>query len=160
MNGKKEGICGRHLHHGVVPYNYRLQEARDVLFPLCKALNIGVVVMKPFCWPHYGLSFIHLCPIDCETGGFTPSQTSLKWILNSPEVSTVVPGANTMAELEENLAIFIKEFEIDEEILEQCLEVATSLRGQAKLRELCEDEEIARTRPDIRGYAMRALKQK
>lgn len=65
-----------------------------------------------------------------------------------------------MAELEENLAIFIKEFEIDEEILEQCLEVATSLRGQAKLRELCEDEEIARTRPDIRGYAMRALKQK
>jgi aryl-alcohol dehydrogenase-like predicted oxidoreductase len=38
----------------MVRYNYHLQEARDVIFPLCKALGIGVVVMKPFSWPTTG----------------------------------------------------------------------------------------------------------
>jgi len=33
----------------MIRYNYHLQEAREMLFPLCKALEIGVVVMKPFC---------------------------------------------------------------------------------------------------------------
>jgi len=36
----------------MVRYNYHLQEARDVLFPLCEALEVGVVVMKPFSWPY------------------------------------------------------------------------------------------------------------
>lgn len=141
----------------MIPYNYHLQEARKILFPLCKALNIGVVVMKPFCWPYYGISFTHFCPSNLEVGGYTLSQISLKWILKSHEVSTIVPGTNTIDELEENLAIFTKEGKVDEEILRRCLEVALSSQGKEKLKELCEDEEIARTRAYIRGYAKRAL---
>jgi len=144
----------------MIPYNYHLQEARDVLFPLCKALNIGVVVMKPFCWPYYGISFTHFCPANLETGEYTPSQISLKWILKSPEVSTIVPGTNTIDELEENLATFTKEGRINEEVLRRCLEIAQSPQGREKLRELCENEEIARTRAYIRGYAKRALSSK
>lgn len=141
----------------MVPYNYHLQEARENLFPLCKALGIGVVVMKPFCWPYYGISFHNFCPPDCETGGYTPNQISLRWILRSPEVSTIVPGTNTIAELEENLAALTKEGKVDEGILKQCLESALSLQGREKLRELVGHGEIARTRAYIRGYAQRAL---
>jgi aryl-alcohol dehydrogenase-like predicted oxidoreductase len=39
----------------MVRYNYHLQEAREALFPLCKALDVGVVVMKPLTWPYYGI---------------------------------------------------------------------------------------------------------
>jgi len=141
----------------MIPYNYHRQEAREVIFPLCKALDIGVVVMKSLCWPYYGISFAHFCPPDLETGGYTPSQMSLRWILSSPEVSTIAPGTNTMKELEENLATFTREEKIDEEVLKQCLETALSPEGKHKLRELRQDKEIARTRAYIRGYAERAL---
>jgi len=141
----------------MIPYNYHLQEAREVLFPLCKALNIGIVVMKPFCWPNYGIPFFHFCPPALETGRNTPAQISLKWILRSPEVSTIVPGTNTIAELDENLSTFSREGKIDERVLRRCLEIALSPQGKEKLRKLCEEEEIARVRFHIRGYARRAL---
>ena len=40
---------------------------------------------------------------------FVDAQTSLRWILSSPEVATVVPGMNNQAEREENLAAITKE---------------------------------------------------
>jgi len=141
----------------MIPYNYHLQEARSALFPLCKALNVGVVVMKPFCWPYYGISFNHFCPAGLETGDYTPNQTGLRWILQSPEVSTIVPGTNTMVELEENMAAITKEGKIDEAVLRKCLETALSPEGRKKLRELVKQGGIARARAYIRGYAKRAL---
>jgi aryl-alcohol dehydrogenase-like predicted oxidoreductase len=141
----------------MIPYNYNLQEAREILFPLCRALNIGVVVMKPLNWPYYGLPFMHFRPPGLNTRGYTLPQMSLRWILKSPEVSTIVPGTNTIAELEENLAIFTKEDRIDEEVLKKCLEYARSEKGREKLRKLCDDEEIARKRAYIQGYSKRAL---
>jgi len=141
----------------MVPYNYHRQEARKILFPLCKMLDVGVVVMKPFCWPYYGISFTYFCPADVDTGEYTPSQISLKWILRSPEVSTIVPGTNSIKELEDNLGVFAKEGKINEEVLKRSLELALSPEGKAKLKELCENEEIARTRAYIKGYAKKAL---
>ena len=141
----------------MVPYNYQHQETKQTLFPLCKALDVGVVVMKPFCWPYYGISFTNFVPEGYEKGTFTPAQTALKWILKSPEVSTIVPGTNTMAELEENVAVAAQDNEIDEELLKKCLETAESPLGKEKLKKLTKKEEIARTRAYIRGYAKRAL---
>ena len=139
----------------MVPYNYRLQEGKEVLFPLCAALDVGIVVMKPFSWPYYGLSFIHFHHSKVKTKGYTPSQTSLRWILESPEVSTIVPGTNTIAELKENLAIFTEQHEVDEDVLRRCLETAQSLQGKEKLNAL--SREPARGRKDIKSYAKRAL---
>jgi aryl-alcohol dehydrogenase-like predicted oxidoreductase len=141
----------------MIPYNYHLWEARDALFPLCKALNIGVVVMKPFNWPYYGLPFTHLCPPNLEDVGYTPAQTSLKWILTAPEVSTIVPGTNTLAELTENLATFTQDHAVDETILKRSLTFALSTRGKERLKKICADKEIARTLAYIRGYSKRAL---
>jgi len=141
----------------MIPYNYHFQEARKVLFPLCKMLDIGVIAMKPFCWPYYGIPFAHFCPTNLMTGRFTPAQTSLRWILKFPEVSTVVPGTNTMTELEENLDAMNKEGKIEEGTLEKCLKMALSHQGREKLREFVKRGEIARTRAYIRGYAKKTL---
>jgi aryl-alcohol dehydrogenase-like predicted oxidoreductase len=149
----------------MVPYNYHRQEARDVLFPLCKASDIGVVIMKPFCWPYYGISFHHFCPANLDAGSWTPNQVSLRWILQSPEVSVVVPAMSTMVELEDNLAAATKEGEVDEEVLRRCLETARSLDGKEKLKELLGREEIASTCTYIHdyirglGFAKRALER-
>lgn len=134
----------------MVRYNYHLQEARDAIFPLCKVLDIGVVVMKPFSWPYYGVSFTHFCPH--EKGSVKPAQASLRWILGSPEVSTVVMGVNTLSELEEDLAALDEEGRGDEKLLRRCLETAQSSRGKEKLEELVRDPAI-----DIRSYAKRAI---
>jgi aryl-alcohol dehydrogenase-like predicted oxidoreductase len=141
----------------MIPYNYHQQEARDVLFPLCKALNIGVVVMKPFNWPYYGLPFTHFCPSDLVAGGYTPAQLSLRWILTAPEVSTIVPGTNTLAELAENVAAFTHDHAVDDAVLKRILAFALSTRGKARLRQLGADADVARTRAYIRGYSKRAL---
>lgn len=141
----------------MIPYNYCEQEARDVLFPLCKALEVGVVAMKPFCWPYYGISIGHFRLGAVGTGGFMPTQASLRWILRSPEVSTVVPAVNTLTELEENLAALTKEGKGDEELLGRCLEIARGQEGRRRLKELVGQGEVARTRAYIRGYAKRAL---
>ncbi|MFB0503843.1 MAG: aldo/keto reductase [Candidatus Bathyarchaeia archaeon] len=93
----------------MVRYNYHLQEAHDAIFPLAKALEVGVVVIKPFAWPYYGIPFMRFGPVEAEEGPYTPAQTSLHWILKSPEVSTVVAGMNSQAELEENQTAFTKE---------------------------------------------------
>jgi len=140
----------------MVPYNFYSREAKD-LFPLCKVLNVGIVVMKPFCWPYYGISFTNFCPKDYKATTFSPAQTSLRWILRSPEVSTIVPGTNTVAELEENVGAISKEGEVDEGILKKSLETALSPEGKEKLKALNKMEDVARTRAYIRGYAKRAL---
>ena len=138
----------------MVRYNYHLQEPRDVIFPLAKVLEVGVVVIKPFAWPYYGIPFMRFGPVEEEEGPYTPAQTSLRWILASPEVATVVAGVNSQAELEENLAAITKEAQIDEEVLDQYLKVAQSPQAKEKLRKMLRDPAI-----DIRYYAKRALSE-
>jgi len=138
----------------MIRYNYHLQEARKTLFPLCKALEIGVVVMKPFCWPYYGISFMRFGPVEGEEKtSYTPAQLCLRWILSSPEASTVVPSVNSIEELEENLAAIMKEDEINEKILGLYLKAATGPEAKEKLERMLNDPAI-----DIRYYARRALK--
>jgi len=138
----------------MIRYNYQLQEAREAIFPLCKALDVGIVVMKPFSWPYYGISFSRFCPADVKAGGYTPVQTSLRGVLSSPEVTTVVMGINGLDELEENLAAIGKEGKLDEEVLKLCLEIAQGSEGRKRLRELVKHPAI-----DISAYAKRALEE-
>jgi len=101
----------------MIRYNYHLQEARDVLFPLCKALGTGVAVMKPLCWSYYGIPFMRFGPVEGEEESpYTLAHLCLRWILRSSEISTVASSINAMEELEENLAALVKDDEIDEKI--------------------------------------------
>ncbi|MHA2393745.1 MAG: aldo/keto reductase [Promethearchaeota archaeon] len=136
----------------MIRYNYHLQEARDVIFPLCKAQEIGVVVMKPISWPYYGIPFTCFGPIE-EKGPLSPIQNSLRWILNSEQVSTVVPGMNNRKELEENVKAIEIDEKIDEKILNRYLEMAQEPRSKEKLEKMLSDPSV-----DIRHFSKRALK--
>ncbi|KXA90749.1 hypothetical protein AKJ57_03875 [candidate division MSBL1 archaeon SCGC-AAA259A05] len=136
----------------MIPYNYHFQRAKENLFPACKARNVGVVVMKPLSWPYYGLPFTLFSLNNLETGQCTPAQTSKQWILESPEVSTVVVAINSVKELEENMAALEKEGEVNEKALEKCLKFALGPEGKERLRELAERPEL-----DLRNYARKAL---
>ena len=138
----------------MVRYNYNQQEAREVIFPLCKALEIGVVVMKPIAWPYYGIPFTRFGPIEKDRGPYTPVQNSLRWILSSEEVSTVVPGMNDQKELEENVEAIERDEKIDEILLNQYLEVAQGPRAKKELEKMLNDPSV-----DIRYFAKRALKE-
>jgi hypothetical protein len=72
-------------------------------------------------------------------------------------VSTIVPGTNTLAELAENLATFTQDHGVNETVLKNSLTFALSARGKKRLKKMCADKEIARTRAYIRGYSQRTL---
>ncbi len=136
----------------MIRYNYYLQEAKEVIFPLAKTLEVGVVVMKPFAWPYYGIPFMRFDPMEREEGPYTPAQLCLRWILNSPEVTTVVPGMNNQDEFEENLAAINKEAKVDEKLLGQYLKTALGPNVTEKLTKMLKDPNV-----DIRYFSNRAL---
>lgn len=111
-----------------IPYNYFAPKAEEELLPVAKKKDIGVVVIKPF---NKGTIFdpqmiemmknesgsgsvIELTelekkertPDDLTMGtDFTLAQASLRYILSNENVTTVVPGMETVDEVRENLAI-------------------------------------------------------
>ncbi len=137
----------------MVRYNYHLQEAHDALFPLCKACEIGIVIMKPFAWPYYGIPFTHFCPQPYDPTKLTPVQTSLRWILTAPEVCTIVPGMNSEHELNENMNTFVEK-DWTPQLLEQSLQVAQSKQAQRILEELVNDPAV-----DLQHFAKRAIRE-
>jgi len=136
----------------MIRYNYHLQEVRNVIFPLAKMLEVGVVIMKPLSWPYYGIPFTRFDPGEEGGGSYTPAQHSLRWILNSSEVSTVVPGMNSREELKENLAAINKEGKVDEKLLERYLQTALGLKARKKLTNMLRDSDV-----DTRYFAERTL---
>ncbi len=136
----------------MIRYNYHLQEARDVVFPLAKVLEVGVVVMKPLAWPYYGIPFTRFDSGDGEGGSSTPAQHGLRWILNAPEVATVVPGMNSLAELEENVAAITTEDQVDERVLARCLKTALGPDARERLTNLLREPAV-----DAQYFAKRAL---
>jgi aryl-alcohol dehydrogenase-like predicted oxidoreductase len=136
-----------------VPYNYHLKDTKDVLFPLCKDLEIAFVAMKPFCWPYYGVPITYFEPDSPIEGDLSASQKSLSWIMGSPEISTIIPGMNTLAELHYNISALKRTNSTDEGFLERCLNRALSQEGKAILRNLAKDDSVRR---DIHFYAKRA----
>jgi aryl-alcohol dehydrogenase-like predicted oxidoreductase len=135
----------------MVRYNYHLQDARDVLFPVCKAFDVGVVVMKPLTWPYYGIPFTRFGPVVDDAGPYTPIQACLRWILAASEVATVVPGMNSVDELEENLGAIVPIETVDDRVLDRYLHAATGPDGPAKLAALRADAAV-----DVRYFAERA----
>jgi aryl-alcohol dehydrogenase-like predicted oxidoreductase len=136
----------------MIRYNYYLKEAKEKLFPLCKMLNVGIIAMKPLSWPYYGIPFIYFLPEKSFRSTYTPIQTAIRWILNSPEVSCVVPSINSIDELEENINTFDKIEPINENILEECLKYALSNEAKETLKKL-----VFHPYKDISCYAKRAL---
>ena len=72
----------------MVGYNYIALEPSKELLPLCKKMDIGTVIMKPF-----------------GGGAFTNARTALKFILANENADCTIPGMQSVREVEENVAV-------------------------------------------------------
>jgi aryl-alcohol dehydrogenase-like predicted oxidoreductase len=85
----------------MTPYSVGLQKAAEKLFPLAKERDVGVVVIKPFA----GGSLFRAAEVVKMLNtpeGESVARAALRFILENPNVSTVVPGANTVEEVLDN----------------------------------------------------------
>lgn len=86
-------VCADIIEEGIfetmmIPFNYLAHIPQERLLPLCRKMNVGTVIMKPF-----------------GGGAFTNINTALRFVLGSENVDVVIPGMMTVAELEENHAV-------------------------------------------------------
>jgi len=86
-------VCADIIEEGIfetmmIPFNYLAHIPQERLLPLCRKMNVGTVIMKPF-----------------GGGAFTNVNTALRFVLGSENVDVVIPGTMTIAELEENHAV-------------------------------------------------------
>ena len=70
----------------LVPMNIVEREPLEALIPLCQRKGVGVSIMKPV------------------ATGLLPAPLALKWLLKQP-ITTAVPGATTLEELEEDALV-------------------------------------------------------
>jgi predicted aldo/keto reductase-like oxidoreductase len=73
----------------LIPYNYLTPAPAKELLPLCQKLNVGTIIMKPF-----------------GGGAFSNANTALKYVYNNPDTDLVIPGVLSIAEVEENWAVW------------------------------------------------------
>jgi predicted aldo/keto reductase-like oxidoreductase len=72
----------------MVGYNYIALEPSKELLPTCKKMDIGTIIMKPF-----------------GGGAFTNARTALKFVLADENANLTIPGMQSVAEVEENVAV-------------------------------------------------------
>jgi aryl-alcohol dehydrogenase-like predicted oxidoreductase len=113
-----------------VIYNIFDQSPEDVLFPLCRELNIAVIARVPFdegsltgalradsCWPEGDWRNTYFVPENLAAtiqrvdrlkplvpAGTTLADMALRWILANPAVSTIIPGMRKPSHVRSNLA--------------------------------------------------------
>ncbi len=106
------------------------QAPRDELLPLCQALGIGVIARVPFdegtltgtltresTWPAEDWRSTYFVPANLNASvdhaealrplvppGMTMPEMALRWILEDPRISTIIPGMRKRRNVEANIA--------------------------------------------------------
>ena len=114
-----------------VIYNIFDQAPEDELFPLCRERNIAVIARVPFDegtltgtltketrWPEGDWRNTYFVPENLSASvdraealrplvpaGMTMPELALRWILEEPTVSTIIPGMRKVKHVEANLAV-------------------------------------------------------
>lgn len=100
------------LDYMMIRYNWKFPEAREQLFPVAEAHDIGLVAMKAFCWDcgpdHWDKRISVFEPIGMEdraprTQLLNAAQRSLLWCLQTAPCATTVPSINALWEAEQLL---------------------------------------------------------
>lgn len=113
-----------------VVYNLLRQDAREELWPFAAERDVGVIVREPLAsgmltgkyrpdstfvegdfraeWPQEYLAFqtqlVEKLRFLATEGQRTLAQAALRFVLDEPAVSVVIPGAKTVAHVDENMA--------------------------------------------------------
>lgn len=96
------------LDYMMIRYNWKYQQANERLFPVAHAHNVGVVVMKVFCWDcgpdNWGRRISVFEPTGAQAGavpGLNPAQRAWAWSIRTANCATTVPSINAMWEARE-----------------------------------------------------------
>lgn len=103
------------LDYMLIRYNYKFPQAADQLFTVAQKHDVGVVGMKVFCWDcgpdQWGRRISVFEPTDkvgmsadTNTDTAIAARESIRWVLQTPAISTIVPAMNAFWEVEQNLA--------------------------------------------------------
>ena len=82
----------------MIPYNYLTPKPQEELLPLCRKMNVGTVIMKPF-----------------GGGAFSNANTALKFVLSRDNVDITIPGMMTIEEVEENVRVTLASHALSQE---------------------------------------------
>ena len=120
-----------HVDAVQVIYNIFDQAPQDELFPLCRELDIAVIARVPFdegtltgtltrdaSWPEGDWRNTYFVPENLHASvdraealrplvppGMTMPELALRWILEDPTVSTIIPGMRKVRNVEANCAV-------------------------------------------------------
>lgn len=94
------------------PYNPIEQQAEEV-FKKAKEKNIGVIVMKPL-----------------AGGAITKGELSLRFIVNNPNISVVIPGMDTIEQVKSNTLVGIEVRKLTEEEEKELFQEANALGSE------------------------------
>jgi len=82
----------------MIPYNYLSTLPAEELLPLCRKMNVGTVIMKPF-----------------GGGAFSDARIALKFLLGNDDVDVIIPGMMRIAEVDENVALGLGQYSLSKE---------------------------------------------
>jgi aryl-alcohol dehydrogenase-like predicted oxidoreductase len=100
------------LDYMLIRYNWKFPQASEDLFPVAQQHDVGIVVMKVFCWDcgpdHWDRRISVFEPVQAEerasrTQPLNAAQRSLLWCLQTAPCATAVPSINAMWEAEQLL---------------------------------------------------------
>lgn len=101
------------LDYMMIRFNWKYQQANEALFPTAQAHDVGIVLMKVFCWDcgpgQWGRRISVFEPTHdrspvSTTNGLSFAQRSLIWNLQNAPAAVVVPAMNAPWEAEQNIA--------------------------------------------------------
>ena len=96
----------------MIRFNWKFQQANEELFPVAEEHDVGIVVMKLFCWdcgPSQWERRISVFEtIETENHikagpSLTPAQRNILWCIQNSPCDVIVPSMNTMREIKENI---------------------------------------------------------
>jgi predicted aldo/keto reductase-like oxidoreductase len=96
----------------MIRFNWKFQQANEELFPVAKEHDVGIVVMKLFCWdcgPSQWERRISVFePVAAEnhirnSSYLTAAQRNILWCIQNSPCDVIVPSMNSMREVEENI---------------------------------------------------------
>ena len=100
------------LDYIMIRFNWKFQQANEELFPVADEHDVGIVVMKLFCWDgipsQWDRRISVFEPLTRENhnennSSPTPAQRNILWCIQNSPCNVVVPSMNTMREVEENI---------------------------------------------------------
>ncbi len=100
------------IDYVMVRFNWKDRRADEELFPAAEDHDVGIVLMKIFCWDCYPSQWERRIsvfePLSCEScvednSSLTPAQRNILWCIQNSACDVIVPSMNTMHEVEENI---------------------------------------------------------